>query len=95
MNRDRVRRFLAATELATQYILNQPKESWEIFAKTSPELRNELNRRAWLDTYPRFAKRPAAVDQGRYANFEDFLFKMDAVKSRTPVEQLIVDVTAR
>ena len=95
MNRDRVRRFLAATELATQYILNQPKESWEIFAKTSPELRNELNRRAWLDTYPRFAKRPAAVDQGRYANFENFLFKMDAVKSLTPVEQLIVDVTAR
>lgn len=95
LNRDRVRRFLAATELATQHILNQPKESWEIFANTSPELRNELNRRAWLNTYPRFATRPAAVDQGRYANFEDFLFKMDAVKSRTPVEQLIVDVTAR
>ncbi len=95
MNRDRVRRFLMATELATQYILNYPKESWDIFAKTSKELQNELNRRAWLDTYPRFAARPAAVDQGRYANFEDFLLKMGAVPNRTPVESLIMDVTAR
>lgn len=95
MNRDHMRRFLAATERAAQHILNHPKESWEMFAKTSADLNNELNRRAWLDTYPRFATRPAAVDQGRYADFEDFLLKMDAVKSRTPVEQLIVDVTAR
>lgn len=94
MKRDAIRRFLMATELATQYILNNPKESWEIFSKTSKELQNELNRRAWLDTYPRFATRPAAVDKGRYVAFEDFLIKLGAVKGWTPVDALVVDVTA-
>ena len=94
MNKDRIRRFLAATELGAQFILNNPKESWEIFAGTSKTLQNELNRRAWLDTYPRFATRPAAMDHGRYATFEAFLNKMGAVPSQTPASQLVVDVTA-
>lgn len=94
MNKDRIRRFLAATELGAQFILNNPKESWEIFSRTSKSLQNELNRRAWLDTYPRFATRPAAMDQGRYATFEAFLYKMGAVPSQTPVAKLAVDVTA-
>lgn len=95
MNKDRIRRFLAATELGTQYILNNPEASWKIFSGTSKTLRNELNRRAWLDTYPRFATRPAAMDQGRYVAFEAFLHKMGAVKSLTPVAKLTVDVTAK
>lgn len=94
MNKAKVARFIAATELGVQYILNHPKESWEVFAGTSASLRNELNRRAWLDTYPRFATRPAAVDYGRYARFDEFLHKMGAVPSRTPVQRLVVDVTA-
>lgn len=95
MNKETIRRFLAATETATHFILNNPKQAWEVFSKSSAELSNELNRRAWLDTYPRFASRPAAVDQGRYIDFEDFLFAMGAVRSRTPIGNLIVDVTAR
>lgn len=94
MNKAKIARFIAATELGVQYILNHPKESWEIFAGTSASLRNELNRRAWLDTYPRFATRPAAVDYGRYARFDEFLHKMGAVPARTPVQRLVVDVTA-
>jgi len=35
LNRDAVGRFLAATEKATQYIVNHPEESWRIFAGTS------------------------------------------------------------
>ena len=94
MNKGRVRRFLGATEKAVQFILNNPKESWEIFSATSKELQNELNRRAWLDTYPRFDARPTAMDYGRYDAFEDFLVKMGAVPSKTPVSKLTVDVTA-
>ncbi|MGE3247503.1 MAG: ABC transporter substrate-binding protein [Beijerinckiaceae bacterium] len=94
MNKDRVRRFLAATELGAQFILNNPQEAWKIFSATSKELQNELNRRAWLDTYPRFASRPAAMDQGRYAAFEAFLHKTGAIPSQLPVAKLAVDVTA-
>ena len=31
MDKEKIARFLAATEKATQYIVNHPQESWEIF----------------------------------------------------------------
>jgi len=93
MDKDVIARFLAATERATHYILNNPEESWEIFAATSAELRNELNIRAWGDTYPRFATRPAAMDYGRYADFEAFLYEAGEIPEIHPVERLAIDVT--
>ena len=62
MDKDKMVRFLKATELATQFIINNPQKSWEIFSATSPELQDELNNRAWYDTLPRFALRPATLD---------------------------------
>lgn len=93
MDRNIVARFLAATEKATQFIVNHPQESWEIFSGTSRELQDELNRRAWTDTLPRFALRPAALDAGRYANMEAFLKAAGLLEGTSPVERLAVDVT--
>ncbi|WP_425040690.1 ABC transporter substrate-binding protein [Primorskyibacter sp. S187A] len=95
MDADMVRRFLAATERATQYIINHPEESWEIFASTAPELRDELNRRAWSDTLPRFALRPAALDTGRYAAFEAFLQEAGLIPAIHPVSEIAIDVSAQ
>lgn len=94
MNKDAVRRFLHATELATQFIVNHPEESWEIFSATSAELQDELNRRAWFDTYPRFALRPEALDEGRYARFEQFLNDAGLLTEVKPVSSLAVDLGA-
>ncbi|MEM9138571.1 MAG: ABC transporter substrate-binding protein [Pseudomonadota bacterium] len=94
MDKDKITRFLAATEKATQYIVNHPEESWKIFSGTSPELQDELNAKAWVDTLPRFAMRPAAVDAGRYRRFEAFLKRAGLVPSENPVSKLVVDVTA-
>ncbi|MEO1494819.1 MAG: ABC transporter substrate-binding protein [Pseudomonadota bacterium] len=95
MDTDMIGRFLAATELATQYIINQPDESWEIFKNTSTELDDELNARAWGDTLPRFALRPAAVDAGRYERFEAFLKDAGLIPSLNPVAKIVMDVTAQ
>lgn len=95
MDADMIRRFLAATELATQYIVNHPVESWEIFAATSTELQDELNKRAWVDTLPRFALRPVALDAGRYARFEAFLKDAGLIPSLNPVSAIAIDVTAQ
>ena len=95
MDADMIARFLAATEKATQYIVNHPEDSWEIFSATSTELQDELNDRAWDDTIPRFALRPAAFDAGRYAAYEQFLFEAGLIPSVNPVEKLAIDVTAR
>ncbi|MGV6839500.1 MAG: ABC transporter substrate-binding protein [Planktomarina sp.] len=95
MDVDKVARFLAATEKATQYIVNNPEKSWEIFASTSAELQDELNAKAWVDTLPRFALRPAAFDAGRYAKFEAFLKDSDMIDSINPVDVITIDVTAQ
>ena len=66
--------FLGAVEKATQYIINHPDDAWALFIRgREAALNNELNRRAWADTLPRFATRPAAMDYGRYARFSAFL----------------------
>jgi putative hydroxymethylpyrimidine transport system substrate-binding protein len=88
-----IARFLEATEKATQYIVNHPQESWEIFAGTAEELGDELNRKAWTDTIPRFALRPAAVSPGRYAAFEAWLKGAGLIEEANPADRIVTDVT--
>ena len=95
MDKVKIRRFLRATELATQYIVNHPEESWKIFSSTSKELRDQLNEMAWSDTLPRLALRPEALDEGRYARFEQFLSDANLVKGIRPVSKLAVDLGAQ
>ena len=94
MDAGAVARFLDATERAVGFILNDPDAAWEIFSATASELRTELNARAWADTWPRFASRPAALDAGRYARFEAFLADRGATPGGLPVAALAIDVTA-
>lgn len=91
----KIRRFLRATELATQFIVNHPEESWEIFRSSSPELDDELNAKAWVDTLPRFALRPEALDTGRYHRFEQFLSDAGLVEGMRPVTELAIDLGAQ
>ena len=95
MDRDVIRRFMQATELATQFIINHPQESWEIFKGTAKELDDELNKRAWRDTLPRFALRPEALDEGRYSRFEQFLNDSGLLKEVRPVSELAIDLGAQ
>ena len=95
MDADMIRRFLHATERATQYIMNHPQESWEIFAGTSRELQDELNEKAWVDTFPRFATRPAALDHARYRTFERFLLDAGMIENETPVSGIALDLNAK
>ncbi|EPX75466.1 ABC transporter substrate-binding protein [Salipiger mucosus] len=88
MDEDMIARFLEATELGVQYIVNHPQESWEIFKSTSAELDDELNAKAWTDTVPRFALRPAALDPGRYERFERFLVDSGLIDEARPVSDL-------
>ncbi len=93
MDPDKTRRFMAAVELATQFIINHPQESWEIFAGTAKELQDELNERAWKDTLPRFALRPSAFDAARYERFEAFLHSAGLIPSVKPVSELSFGVS--
>lgn len=95
MDSDKILRFLAATEKATQFIVNHPTESWEIFSSTSIELQDKLNAKAWVDTLARFALRPTALDVGRYARYEAFMAETGLIKEVKPVSDLAIDLNAQ
>ncbi len=86
---DAVRRFLEADEEATLYILNHPQDAWALFIKAYPKLDDDLNRQAWIDTIPRLAADPAAVDPQRYIRFAQFMKDKGLIKTIEPVEAYV------
>ncbi len=88
----RFRPFLDAIEQATLWLTNHPDEALKVFLKAHPDLDNELNRRAWVDTLPRFAKRPAALDTVRYERFAKFMKEAGLVKKIVPVSDYAVEL---
>ncbi|MCL6609098.1 MAG: ABC transporter substrate-binding protein [Geminicoccaceae bacterium] len=95
LDRPALGRFLEAVERATFWILNRPEEAWAIFSGTAKELQDELNRRAWAATLPRFAHAPAALDVGRYARFAAFLHARGLIGPPPPVSAYAVQLAVR
>ena len=88
----RLRRFVDALERAVQFLINHPDESWRLFIGAYKDLDDELNRRAWRDTLPRFALRPAALDSVRYRRFARFLKAQKMIKGIPPLETYAVEL---
>jgi len=86
------RRFLNAIEQGAQFLVNHPEESWKLFIAAHKNLDDELNRRAWRDTLPRFSMRPAALDEARYRRFAEFLKKQNLIKKTVPLEQYAIQL---
>lgn len=95
LDKEKISRFLSATENAAQFIVNHPEESFELFSSYSTELKDELNERAWKDTTTRFSRTPASLDHGRWSRFEDYLHKNNLITEILPVENLAIDVNAK
>ena len=88
----RFKRFLDAIEEATLWLTNHPDEALKEFLIAYPDLDNELNRRAWVDTLPRFAKRPAALDRRRYQRFAEFMKDSELIDEVPPVDSYAVEL---
>lgn len=84
--------FLDAIEAAVQYMVNEPEEAWTLFLEQNPDLDDELNRRAWADTLPRFALRPRALDRRRYDEFAKFLKHQGLIGEAKPAESYAVEL---
>jgi putative hydroxymethylpyrimidine transport system substrate-binding protein len=94
VDRPELKRFLTAVEKATHWLINHPAEAWEAFKATDQALDDELNKRAWAATLPRFSQSPAALDYGRYARFATFLEAQGLVSEPPAVRSYAVDVFA-
>lgn len=88
----RFRPFIDAIEKATLYLTNHPEDALDQFLNAYPDLDNELNRRAWVDTLPRFAKRPAALDRGRYDRFSRFMLEAGLIDKIAPIESYAIEL---
>ena len=86
------RRFVDALERGVQFLVNRPDESWQLFLRGREELDDELNRRAWRDTLPRFALRPAALDRLRYERFAAFLAAQGLIAKPLPASAYAVEL---
>ncbi|WP_022728749.1 ABC transporter substrate-binding protein [Fodinicurvata sediminis] len=89
----RLSSFVEALERGVQYLINHPQESWELFIGYKDDLDDELNRRAWADTLPRFALRPAAVDWARYRRFAAFLEQAGVITDPPPLSDYVTDLS--
>jgi len=89
----RLRPFVDALEEGVQYLVNHPEESWKLFVSGDrASLDDELNRRAWKDTLPRFALRPGALDKNRYTRFAQFLMNEKIISSVPELEKWAVEL---
>jgi putative hydroxymethylpyrimidine transport system substrate-binding protein len=92
LGQGRLRGFLDALERGVQYLVNHPDAAWSLFIKAHKDLDDELNRRAWRDTLPRFALRPAALDSARYERFAGFLKSQGLISTIPPLETYAVEI---
>lgn len=83
--------FLDAVQKATIFIINNPEKSWELFYKYKKGLNDELNKRAFKDTIPRFSIRPRAIDKSSYKNFQKFLFKKGIISKLHDIDLFLND----
>ncbi len=88
----RIRKFLDAVQEATIHLLNHPDESWKMFIAAYPKLDDELNKTAWTDTLPRFAKTPAALDRVRYDRFGDFMLERGLIRSKPDLDTYTAEI---
>ncbi len=87
----RLGRFLAAVEEATIFLTNHPDEALAMLLKSHTDLDDDLNRQAFAATLPRFAKRPAAMDAGRYERFAAFMKDAGLIDTVPPVDSYSVE----
>jgi putative hydroxymethylpyrimidine transport system substrate-binding protein len=88
----RLPRFLAAVKEATAYIAANPGPALALFFTQHKDIDDDLDRRAFADTLPRFAKDPAALDRARYASFAAFMKAGGLIDTVPPLASYAVEV---
>ena len=92
ISENKMRSFIDALERGVQFMINHPQQGWEDFISFDKSLDDELNRRAWRDTLPRFALRPGSLDRARYNRFSDFLFQRGLIHQKPKLDSYAVEL---
>jgi putative hydroxymethylpyrimidine transport system substrate-binding protein len=84
----RVQAFMRGLTKGIHKTIDDPKASLETFLKLHPDLRDELNRRAFKATLPFFEGSPNQ-DPSRWIEMQKFMFERGLIKRATSVDELI------
>ena len=90
---EKYKNFVKSLQEATNYLKENPKESWEAFISYKPkELDNELNRLAWNDTLPYLAQNPATFDKVVYKQMAEFMKENKLIKTLPNVDEYAQEI---
>ncbi len=84
--------FLEALKEGTAYLQAHPDEMWADFIKQHPDLNNTLNKTAWYQTLPYFAKDPFYLDQKRYLDYEAFMYDHKLISKKPALSDYAIEL---
>ena len=86
----KIERFLDVMDQATQLILDSPDAMYRSFVSYRPDdLDNELNRRAWRDTLPKFAQETRQTDVDQWERFGEFMTERGLIQNPPATESYL------
>ncbi|WP_459696523.1 ABC transporter substrate-binding protein [Acidisoma sp. C75] len=86
--------FLAALQEGTAYLEAHPQAVWAAFIKQHPDLNNTLNKTAWFQTLPYFARNPFTLDAARYRAYGRFMAEHKLIPKELPLADYAVQLSA-
>jgi len=83
-----LRRFLRAINSGIELTLKDPNKALDTFFKANPDLKDELNTRAFIATLLFFLGSPCHNLAEKWSSLQDFLFARGLIEQKTPLEKL-------
>jgi putative hydroxymethylpyrimidine transport system substrate-binding protein len=84
--------FLDAVRQGGDALRAGPKGMWQKFIADQTSLNDTLNKTAWFQSVPYFAKNPCHLDVQRYATYRDFMFAKGLIKKKGAVSDYAVQI---
>lgn len=88
----RFQKFLSALQKGVNYLKAHPEQTWTVFAKSHPELNDQLNHLAWTATLPYFANNPNLYNQTEWLQFATFMQKNGLIKKVRPINEYAINL---
>lgn len=85
-------RFMEAVAAASEWQDANPAAAEDMFFKARPDIDDELNRNAFVDTLPKFAIDPIPLDTEQYESFAAFMMGAGLVKEMPPLNSYAVEL---
>ncbi len=92
LNDPRLPAFLTAVQAGGDALRADPHGLWQKFIADQTSLNDTLNKTAWFQSVPYFAKHPAALDEKRYATYRDFMAAKGLIKTKADVSAYAVQI---